>query len=148
VVRVLNWLSYRNGSAHRSTERSSLSGKETRAQLDYLARYYPKVSPAVIARGMLAMFRYDATSVLPTIRVPVLVVVGDGDRQTTPEAGMFMREAIPNADLFTLRQARHAGLFEDHEAFHARITDFVTHCAAGQASPTAAAQIIQPPRSG
>ena len=60
VVRALNWLSYLNGSAHRSTERSTFSGQETRNQLDFLARYTRNASPAVIGRGMLAMFRYDA----------------------------------------------------------------------------------------
>lgn len=61
LVRVLNWLSYINGSAHRSTERSSFSGRETRGQLDFLTRYYATSAPDVVAHGMLGMLRFDAT---------------------------------------------------------------------------------------
>ena len=135
VFRALNWLSYLNGSAHRSTERSTFSGQESRQQLDFLTRYTPKVSPAVIGRGMLAMFRYDATSVLRTIPVPTLVVVGDQDRQTTAEAGEFMRQAIPEAELYVIRSARHGGLFEHHGSFHAKVADFVTACAMRMSGP-------------
>ena len=134
LVRALNWLSYRNGSAHRSTERSSFSGNESREQLDFVARYSVKMSPAVIGRGMLAMFGYDATPVLATIPVPVLVVVGDADGQTTPEAGALMSEAIPHATLFTLREAKHWGLFEHHREFFARVVEFVAACAVDEST--------------
>lgn len=90
VVRVLNWLSYLNGSAHRSTERDSFSGKETRGQLDFMTRSYCKAPPDVVGRGMLAMFRYDATTALPDITVPTLVVTGDRDSTCLPEASRFM----------------------------------------------------------
>ena len=95
VVWLLNCLSYLNGSAHRSSERSAFSGNETRGQLDFYAAYTPRCWPAVIARGMLAMFRYDATAKIGTIGVPVLVVVGDGDKMCTPEASEFMQRSIP-----------------------------------------------------
>jgi pimeloyl-ACP methyl ester carboxylesterase len=77
LVWLTNWLSYLNGSAHRSTERSSFSGSETRGQLEFMTRYTVTAWPAVLARGFLGMFRYDATAVLPTIPVPTWVVAGD-----------------------------------------------------------------------
>jgi hypothetical protein len=78
LVRVLNWLSYLNGSAHRSTERDSFSGNETRGQLGFLTRYYCKAAPNVVGRGMLGMLRYDATEALGHIGVPTLVVASTG----------------------------------------------------------------------
>ncbi len=128
LVRALNWLSYLNGSAHRSTERDSFSGRETRGQLDFITWYYCKAAPEVAARGMLAMFRYDATDVLPAVTVPTLVVTGDQDKTCTPEASRYMAEAIPGARLLTLGPAKHCGLFEHHDRFHAAVAEFATAC--------------------
>ena len=125
---VMNWLSYLNGSAHRSTQRSSFSGKETRGQLDFMGGYIPKAWPAVTARGMLGMLGYDATAVLPGIRVPTLVVAGDKDPLCTPEASVAMHKSIPGASLVTLSPARHAGLFEHHASFAAALVQFLPRC--------------------
>ena len=125
VMRVLNWMSYVNGSAHRSTERDSFSGKETREQLDFITRLYCKAPPDVIGRGMLAMFRYDATDVLERISIPTLIVAGDRDNTCVPEASRYMAERIPNAELEILPSAKHCGLFEWHEEFHEAVVSFL-----------------------
>ena len=125
VVRLMNVFGYLDGSAHRSTDKSSFSGHESRGQLDFMARYMLVDSPAVLARGMLGMFRYDATATLAAIPVPALIVTGDRDETCVPEASVFMSRAIPGAKLVTLRDARHCGLFEHHEEFHAAVEEFV-----------------------
>jgi pimeloyl-ACP methyl ester carboxylesterase len=125
VVSAMNWLSYLNGSAHRATERDSFSGEETRGQLDFITKYYSFAPPDVIARGMLAMFRYDATSTLRTVQVPVLVVAGDADSTCLPEASAVMASTIPHAKRITLANAKHCGLFEHHVAFHEAVTKFL-----------------------
>ena len=79
LVWAMNWMSYLNGSAHRSTEKESFAGTETRGQLDFATRFMPHASPAVLARGMFGMLAYDASATLKTIDVPVLVVPGDRD---------------------------------------------------------------------
>ena len=43
------------------------AGSQTRGQLDLATRYNPLAWPGVQARETLAMFRYDATSVLSTL---------------------------------------------------------------------------------
>ncbi len=126
VFRLLNCMSYLNGSACRSTERGSFSGKETRGQLEFIARYYCKSAPDVIARGMLGMLKYDATEVLQRISVPTLVVAGDNDRVCLPSASQYMAMKIPGATLFTLTDAKHCGLFEHHESFHGALSEFIT----------------------
>ena len=125
LVRVLNWMSYLNGSAHRSTSRSSFSGRETRGQLSFITRYYCIAPPDVVGRGMLAMFRYDATSVLGSIPIPTLILAGDKDSTCIPDASRYMAEHIRNAELIVLQDAKHCGLFEHHEQFHEAIVGFL-----------------------
>jgi pimeloyl-ACP methyl ester carboxylesterase len=128
LVWVMNWLSYLNGSAHRSTHKESFAGTETLGQLDFFARFMPRGRPDVLARGMLGMIDYDATSALRTILVPTLVVVGDQDATTIPEAGRYISENIPDARLETLSPAKHLGLIERHERFHELVADFAEAC--------------------
>ena len=125
IVRVLNWLSYLNGSAHRSTERDSFSGGETRSQLDFITRSYCKAPPDVVGRGMLAMFRYDATTTLSRFSIPTLVVAGEKDSTCTLEANRYMADAIPGARLSVLRSMKHCGLYEQHEQFHEIVVEFL-----------------------
>jgi pimeloyl-ACP methyl ester carboxylesterase len=125
---LLNWMSYFNGSVHRSTHKGSFSGNETRGQLDFVAGYMPHARPDVLARGMLGMIAYDATNVLPHINVPTLVFIGDQDTSTSPEAGEFIASNIPNAELITLSPAKHMGLFEHHDRFDQLVTQFADSC--------------------
>jgi pimeloyl-ACP methyl ester carboxylesterase len=125
LFRVMNWLSYVNGSAHRSTEKESFSGNETRGQLDFMAKYYVKASPAVLAHGILAMFNYDATETLGRIGIPTLIVAGDNDRTCLPEASVAMAKAIPKAQLVVLEASKHCGLFEHPDEFHAAVRTFL-----------------------
>ena len=124
LVWVMNWLSYFNGSAHRSTHKDSFAGTETRGQLDFCARFMPHARPDVLARGMLGMLAYDATETLSKISVPTLVVVGDKDTTTLPEAGHFISQKIPSAQLATLSPAKHLGLIEHHAKFDELIATF------------------------
>ncbi len=128
LVWVMNWISYLNGSVHRSTEKSSFAGTESRGQLDFCARFAPHARPDVLARGMLGMIRYDATAVLPTIAVPTLVVVGDQDTTTLPEAGEYIRRSVPGGQLATLSPARHLGLIEHHARFDELVIGYAEEC--------------------
>ncbi len=125
LVRLMNWLSYWNGSAHRSSEKSGYSGNETRGQLDFLAAYTPRCAPAVLARGMLGMLKYDATETLRTIRVRTLVVTGDRDAVCKPVASERMRRDIPDAELLMLSPAKHEGLIEHHGRCNDAVRPFI-----------------------
>jgi pimeloyl-ACP methyl ester carboxylesterase len=130
LVWVMNWLSYLNGSAHRSTHKASFAGTETRGQLDFFARFMPRARPDVLARGMLGMIAYDATATLKTIPAPILVVTGDQDSTTLPEAGDHIARCAPNAELATLAPAKHLGLIEHHSTFGKLVADFAEACLA------------------
>ena len=124
LVWLMNWLSYLNGSAHLSTKHSSFGGTETWEQIEFFTRFQPEAWPAVMARGMLGMMRYDATETLAGISVPTLVVAGDQDSVTKPEASERIRSGIPKARLITLAPAKHLGLIEHHTRYAEVVREF------------------------
>ena len=124
LVWLMNWLAYLNGTVHLMNLRSSFGGTETWQQIDFSARFQPLVSPAVLARGMLAMMHYDATAVLRTITVPALVVTGDQDTTTKPSAGRTIQQGMPKASLLELSPAKHLGLIEHHYRLQGAVSAF------------------------
>jgi pimeloyl-ACP methyl ester carboxylesterase len=130
LVWLMNWLSYLNGSAHLSTKHSSFGGTETWEQIDFITKFQLQASPAVMARGMLGMMRYDAMKTLGRISVPTLVVAGDQDSVTKPEASELINSEIPSARLITLSPAKHLGLIEHHTRYVAVVREFVQAVAA------------------
>jgi pimeloyl-ACP methyl ester carboxylesterase len=124
LVWLMNWLSYLNGTLHLLSALAGFAGRETRGQLEFATRFSVHAWPGVVARGALAMLRYDATATLPALPLPVLIVAGQQDRQTVPEASVAMQRAIPGADLVVLEPAGHMGLLEQHAAFAAAVATF------------------------
>jgi pimeloyl-ACP methyl ester carboxylesterase len=130
LVWLMNWLSYINGSLNRSTRQQSFAGPGTSAQADFLSRLMLKARPDVLARGMFGMMAFDESATLPTINVPTLVVIGDRDTTTVPEAGQFIARNIPGSLPVTLSPARHLGLFEYHGQFNQVLAEFAASCLA------------------
>lgn len=128
LARLMNWLNHANGIAHLGTRQTQFGGQETKEQLEFAAHFGLLASPSVIARGMLAMFRYDATAVLSTIPVPVLVITGDKDKQIAPGAGEHMGQTVPDARLVNLSGAGHMGLLEQHAPWAEAVGAFGAAC--------------------
>ena len=128
LVWLMNWLSYFNGSAHLSSILTGFAGSETRGQLDFATRFTPLASPAVQARNTLAMLQFDATATLPTISVPVLVLVGHLDRMTTPEASAYISEHVPRGQLVKLIPGGHMAILEQHERVTHLVGQFAAAC--------------------
>jgi pimeloyl-ACP methyl ester carboxylesterase len=128
LVWLMNWMSYLNGSSHLSSLSSGFAGNETWEQVDHITRLGVKASPAVMARGMLGMLRYDATATLPSIQVPTLVIVGDRDPVCKPIASERMQRDITGSQLAPLSPAKHMGLVEHHRVFAERISEFALAC--------------------
>jgi pimeloyl-ACP methyl ester carboxylesterase len=126
LIWLSNLMSYLNGSAFLSTKSSGFAGTETWEELDFVTRFQLQASPAVMARGMLGMLRYDATATLKDINVPALVVVGDRDSVCKPEAGERMHRDIPGAQLTQLAPAKHMGLIEHHTRFAEIVRTFAS----------------------
>ncbi len=70
-------------------------------------------SPIAIENALIAMRdRPDQTNFLPSIAVPTLVVVGDGDQITPPAIAEAMGRAIPRSRLAIIRGAGHMSPLE------------------------------------
>lgn len=128
LVRLMNWLSYLNGSMHASSRRSGFCGGEPPGMLDHMARLAATSPPDVIARGMFGMLRYDVTDTLATIAAPALVVAGNRDTTCLPEASLRIAEEVPSARLVELEPAKHLGLLEHNDRFAEVVAEFVDAC--------------------
>jgi len=138
LVWLSSWLSYANGTAHLLAWLTGFAGRPPRGQLDAAARLNTRTSPAVLARGVLGMFRYDARTTLAAIGVPALVVTGDRDRVLVPQVSARMSDALPAAELLVLRPAGHMGNWEHHARFAAAVGAFAGRCLTGDAGPVPA----------
>jgi len=121
---LLNWLSFRNGSAHLMNKLIVFAGTETWRQVDFTTRFQLQASPAVLARGMLGMMGHDAIETLARITVPTLVVSGNKDSTTKPSASDYMQKSIPHAELVVLSPAKHMGLIEHHLEYAETVNRF------------------------
>lgn len=79
---------------------------------------------AVGAANALAT-RPDANPVLPTIRVPTLIVAGVEDNVTPTKLQMKMNAAVPGSRLVVIPGAGHAATFEKEDAMNAALRDWL-----------------------
>ncbi|GFE71930.1 alpha/beta hydrolase fold protein [Chroococcus sp. FPU101] len=125
---LIGWLSYLNGSTLLTTELSGFTGRETRGQLNFSSLIGIKASPGILARGVLAMFKFDETATLKDISVPTLVVVGKSDIATRPFASQRISTEVPQAKLSVLSPGGHMALMERNQQFSEIIRAFSISC--------------------
>ncbi|MBD1849091.1 alpha/beta hydrolase [Cyanobacteria bacterium FACHB-502] len=128
VLWLASWLSYLNGSTLLTTEISGFTGRETRGQLNFSSLIGIKAPPGILARGVLAMFKFEETQTLPTISVPTLVVVGKSDIATRRFASDRMSQAIPGAELSVIAPGGHMALMERNAQFAEIVQSFSRAC--------------------
>jgi len=81
--------------------------------------------PSAIEGALTAMMaRSDSTSLLPSITVPTLVLVGEEDVLTPPALSTAMVSRLPSAELVVLPQAGHLSSLEQPDAFNAGLLGF------------------------
>ena len=141
-----NWQSYLNGSLHVATRIASFSGRQTWGQLSYGAWLAAKAWPAAVARGNLAMLRFDEQAELPNVEIPVLIIAAGHDRMTKPGASERLEVLLPNARRIEI-QSGHLGLWEQSREVAELISEFASQqespksseaCTSkGESSPTA-----------
>jgi pimeloyl-ACP methyl ester carboxylesterase len=124
VVWLMNIQSYLNGTTQLTTRLSSFAGRQTWGQVDFAARLSSFASPAVVARGMLAMLRFDEAAALPHITVPVLILSGVNDRLTIPEANQHISHQAPKGELISIEPAGHLSVLERHDAVNESLSRF------------------------
>jgi len=83
-------------------------------------------TPASIIQGMRAMIvRADAVLLLPSISVPVCIVVGEHDEMTPVVESMLMQVRIPSASLVVIRGVGHMTPMEAPVAINQTILEFL-----------------------
>jgi pimeloyl-ACP methyl ester carboxylesterase len=128
VLWLTSWLSYLNGFTLLTTEISGFTGRETRGQLNFSTLIGLKASPGILARGTLAMLRFNETETLPHISVPTLVIVGESDIATRPFANQRISQAVPQAELAVLAPGGHMALMERNQQFADVVRSFSAAC--------------------
>ena len=142
VARVFGWLAYQSGLAHLQLATQSFAGAETWDQLDQMARYAYRSSPRVVARGVLAMLRWDGSNVLPKIAVPTLIISGNEDVTTLPVASDRMERDIRSSTRVSIGRAAHLGPVEQYQAYAAAISQFAGKAYGASGVPVAAADKV------
>jgi pimeloyl-ACP methyl ester carboxylesterase len=117
------WQSYLSGSAHMAN-RLGFGKYVTKTQLDVTALLATRNSPAAQARGNLAMFRWDAADALSNITIPILIIGGEVDIVTKPEASRSIGEQASTATVTVVGGVNHMGLLERFDAYNGAIKAF------------------------
>lgn len=71
------------------------------------------------------MGRPDSRPMLPNIKCPTLVLVGDSDAATPPELSKEMADAIPGARLVIVKECGHLSTIEQPQAVNAAMADWL-----------------------
>jgi pimeloyl-ACP methyl ester carboxylesterase len=123
LVWLSKWQSYLSGSTHAAL-RLGFGRFVTRSQLGHAALLATRASPAIEAKGDLAMFHWDATGALARSSKPVLVIGGDLDIVTKLEASRTIAGETPAAELRVVEGVNHMGPLEQAETYNAAIAAF------------------------
>ena len=82
-------------------------------------------SPETIAHALAAMRdRPDRSGELRSIKVPTLILVGDGDQVTPPKVAQAMHAKIPGSTLTVIPGAGHMTPIEQPELVNRAIREF------------------------
>ncbi len=92
-----------------------------RGELRRYRHHMVEISMPLFMRMARQIGDHDAADVLPTIRVPTLIVAGEHDTFTPIAASYHMRDTIPGAEMLFLEGATHAGIVEQPDVIYPRI---------------------------
>jgi len=84
-------------------------------------------NPSDVVAGAITalMTRPDSRPLLPTVRCPTLVIVGDQDAITPPPMSEEMQQLIPGAELAVIPDAGHMSNMEQPERFNSALARFL-----------------------
>ena len=123
LVWLSAWQSYLSGSAHLAN-RLGFGKYVTRSQLEHTTLLSTRNSPGNIHRGNLAMFRWDATRAMADVSSPLLVLAGDMDIVTKPEAGQAIASEHARGVFKKIDGVNHMGFLERPSVYNDAITTF------------------------
>ena len=128
VVWLSSWQGYLSGSSHLVMRLTGFGRFATRGQVELTARLATKGSPAVQAKGNLAMLRWSVAETLGHIAPPLLVLSGSKDIVTLPDAGRTIAASAPHGRYVEVEGCGHMGFMERADVYNPQILDFASAC--------------------
>lgn len=134
LVWLMAWQSYLSGTAH-MTNRIGFGKYVTRSQLEHVTLLSTRNPPGNIMRGNLAMFRWDATGAVSKVASPMLVVGGEVDIVTLPDAGTTIAATAPRARYLRIEGVNHLGFLERADSYNSEIASFARNALVEPGTP-------------
>lgn len=133
LLHLMNWQSYLSGHMQLAMRIGGFGAHPSRAHVEHTALLSTKASPAVKAKGNLAMMSWGVTDELPALAVPALVFVGERDIVTKPHAGREIAQRMPQARVQEVLGAGHMGPMERSADYNRAIATFAEEVFAASA---------------
>ncbi|MBC9033896.1 alpha/beta hydrolase [Sphingomonas sp. JC676] len=118
---LIGWQSYLSGATHLGA-RFGFGRYVTRSQLDHVALLLTRAWPAVVARGDLAMMRWDAGTGASQLGASALVIGGAVDIVTKAEASEEIGRRAGMAKVMIVEGANHMGPVERAELYNGALS--------------------------
>ena len=102
--------------------------QETNPEIEaFVRRLIKQQSPIAIRMAIHRMMhRPDSSPLLPSIKVPTLVITGDEDALIPVDESRAMAKAVPGATLVIVPKAGHLANLEQPDAFNHALHEFLT----------------------
>jgi len=107
--------------------RGSLDAAAVRATLESALQRHGAAQPDALAAGLALLEHNDLRALARRIDVPALVIAGQYDRVTPPQASEALARLLPQAQLLQIRRAGHAPFISHPEQVVARLLAFTRH---------------------
>lgn len=98
--------------------------KASARQIDFVYDMVAETSSDVIFELVKSYRDFDARGRLDEIGVPVLIIGGEHDRLTLPEASEYLADHLPKAELHILEGAGHMSMLERYERVNEMLERF------------------------
>jgi non-heme chloroperoxidase len=92
--------------------------------LQWMAAEILQVPPVIASTILLDQTLRDYRDFLPQIDVPALVLFGEDDKLTSPQAGAYIADRIPGSRLQTFAASSHCPFWEESDAFNDAVATF------------------------
>jgi 3-oxoadipate enol-lactonase len=97
------------------------------AAVEKIRKIILSTPPSTLCSTLIALAaRTDTSASLPTVKIPVLILVGKHDTLTPPAAAQSMANKIPGARMHIFEQAAHMSNLEAAEEFNKYLLDFLS----------------------
>ena len=83
------------------------------------------LDPDALRGGLEILRDLDLRDALPEIKQPALVIAGERDRLSPPQASRYLAQTMPNARVVEIKGAAHAPFLSHRDEFVKQVVDFM-----------------------